>query len=40
MIGISAHFPLLAARYGLVTIGSLLVIFSVIQLLQLPRPPG
>jgi hypothetical protein len=40
LIGISGHFPLLVARYGLVTVGSLLVIFSVIQLLQLPRPPG
>lgn len=40
LIGISGHFPLLAARYGLVTVGGLLVIFSVIQLLQLPRPPG
>ena len=40
LIGISGHFPLLVARYGLVTVGGLLVVFSLIQLLQLPRPPG
>ncbi len=40
LIGISGHFPVLAARYGLVALGGVLVVFSVAQLLQLPRPPG
>jgi len=40
LIGISGHFPVLAARYGLVALGAVLVVFSLIQLLQLPRPPG
>ena len=40
LIGISGHFPVLAARYGLVALGGVLVVFSVTQLLQLPRPPG
>ena len=39
LIGISGHFPVLGTRYGLVSLGALLVIFSVIQLTQLPRPP-
>jgi hypothetical protein len=39
LIGISGHFPVLSARYGLVGLGLLLVAFSVIELLQLPRPP-
>ncbi len=40
LIGISGHFPVLGARYGLVAIGALLVLFSLIQLVQLPRPPA
>jgi hypothetical protein len=40
LIGISGHFPVLSARYGLVSLGCLLVVFSLIQLVQLPRPPG
>jgi len=39
LIGISGHFPLLTARYGLVALGGVLVVFSLTQLLQLPRPP-
>jgi hypothetical protein len=40
LIGISGHFPVLAARYGLVALGGVLVVFSLTQLLQLPRPHG
>ena len=40
LIGISGHFPLLGARYGLVAIGAVLVLFSLIQLVQLPQPPA
>jgi hypothetical protein len=29
-----------AVRYGLVSLGCLLVVFSLIRLVQLPRPPG
>lgn len=38
LVGISGHFPVLAARYGLVTVGGLLVVFALVQLLELPRP--
>jgi hypothetical protein len=40
LLGISGHFPVLTARYGLVALGGVLVLFSLIQLLELPRPPG
>ena len=40
MVGISTHFPLRAARYGLVGLASLLLVFSLVTLSQLPRPPG
>jgi hypothetical protein len=40
LVGISAHFPLRAARYGLVALGAVLLVASVIQLAQLPGPPG
>jgi hypothetical protein len=40
LVGISSHFPVPAARYGLLTIASLMLLFSVVQLLRLPVPPG
>ena len=40
LVGISGHFPLRRARYGLVAVGSLILIFAVIQLLGLPAPPA
>jgi hypothetical protein len=40
LVGISTHFPLLSARYGLVSVAGILLVFSLIQLVQLPRPPG
>ena len=39
-VGISSHFPLRQARYALIGVGTLILIFSVIQLLGLPGPPG
>jgi hypothetical protein len=39
LVGISSHFKLRGARYGLVGVGLLLLVFSVIQLLGLPGPP-
>ncbi len=39
LVGISGHFPVRQARYGLITIGVLLLLFSVIQLAELPGPP-
>jgi hypothetical protein len=39
LVGISGHFPLRRARYGLVAIGGLILVFAVIQLLGLPAPP-
>jgi hypothetical protein len=40
LVGISGHFPLRKARYGLIGIGTLILIFAVVQLLGLPAPPG
>jgi hypothetical protein len=40
LVGISAHFPLRAARYGLIALGVVLLVTSLVQLAQLPRPPG
>jgi hypothetical protein len=39
LVGISTHFPVLSARYGLVSVAGLLLVISLIQLIQLPRPP-
>src|SRR5271165_6826044 len=39
LVGISGHFPVRQGRYGLITVGGLLLVFSVIQLAELPGPP-
>jgi hypothetical protein len=39
LVGISTHFPLRVARYGLVSVATFLLAFSLILLVQLPRPP-
>jgi hypothetical protein len=39
LVGISAHFPLRAVRYGLIALGAVLLIFSLTQLAGLPGPP-
>jgi hypothetical protein len=39
LIGISGHVKLRHARYGLVTVGVVLLAFSVFQLIGLPPPP-
>jgi hypothetical protein len=40
LVGISGHFPLRQARFGLIGVGVLILLFAVVQLLGLPRPPG
>ena len=40
LIGISTHFPVRVARYGLIAMASLLLVLSLEQLSQLPWPPG
>ena len=40
LVGISTHFPLLGARYGLIGLAAVLLAVSVVQLAQLPRPPS
>jgi hypothetical protein len=40
LVGISAHFPLRAARYALIAIGAVLLVVSLVLLAQLPRPPA
>jgi hypothetical protein len=39
LVGISAHFSLSQARYGLLTVAGLILAFSIVQLLGLPGPP-
>jgi hypothetical protein len=40
LVGISTHFPLRGARYGLIGLATVLLDVAVVQLVQLPRPPG
>jgi len=40
LVGISTQFPLHGVRYGLVAVGAVLLVFSIVQLAQLPGPPG
>jgi hypothetical protein len=40
LVGISGHFRIRQARYGLIGVGGLLLAFAVIQLLGLPGPPA
>ncbi len=40
LLGISGHFPVRSARYGLIGVGSILIIYSVVQMLGLPGPPS
>jgi hypothetical protein len=39
LVGISRHFKLRIARYGIVGVGVLLLVFSVVQLIGLSPPP-
>jgi hypothetical protein len=39
LVGISAHFPLPGVRYGLIGVGMLTLIASIVQLALLPGPP-
>ncbi len=38
LIGISSHFPIKAARYGLTVVGVAILLFAIVQLLSFPRP--
>jgi hypothetical protein len=40
LVGISSHFPARGGRYGLIFIGVLILVFSVIQLADLPGLPS
>ena len=40
LVGISTHFPVRGARYGLIVVGAAVLVASLVQLAQLPRPPG
>lgn len=40
LVGISAHFPLRIARYGLIGLGVVLLVVSLVQVARLPRPPA
>ena len=39
LVGISTHFPLRGVRYALVGLGAVLLVVSLVQLAELPRPP-
>ena len=38
LVGISTHFPVRGARYGLIAVGTAVLVFSLVQLVQLPVP--
>jgi hypothetical protein len=38
LVGISTHFPIRGVRYGLIGLGAVLLVLSLVQLAQLPRP--
>lgn len=40
LVGIGGHFRIRSARLGLIGVGTLLLIFAVVQLLSHPGPPG
>jgi hypothetical protein len=40
LVGISTQFPLRGVRYGLIGLGGVLLVVSVVLLSQLDRPPG
>jgi hypothetical protein len=39
LVGISTHFPLRGVRYALIVLGAVVLIVSLAQLTQIPRPP-
>jgi hypothetical protein len=39
LLGISGHFKVRAARTGLISIGGVILAFSVISLILAPKPP-
>ena len=39
LVGISGHFRVRSARYGLVTVGVIMLTVAVVQLIALPKPP-
>jgi hypothetical protein len=38
LVGISTQFPVRAARYGLIAISGVILVFAVVQLVTLPKP--
>ncbi len=40
IVGISSHFPLRGARYGMIVVASILLIVALVQMLSLPGPPA
>jgi hypothetical protein len=40
LVGISTHFPVRGARYGLIALCAAVLVASLVQLAQLPRPPA
>jgi hypothetical protein len=39
LVGVSTQFPVRAARYGLLGVGGVILVFSIVQLVILPKPP-
>jgi hypothetical protein len=40
LVGIASHFQVRQARLGLIAVAGVMLVFSVVQLLELPGPPG
>jgi hypothetical protein len=39
LVGISRHFPLRSARYGLISVGTLILFVAIVSLILAPKPP-
>ena len=40
LVGISSHFPSRGARCGLIALSAAVLLVTLVQLAQLPRPPS
>jgi hypothetical protein len=40
LVGVSRHFRVRAARTGLVVVGGVILVFSIILLILAPKPPA
>ena len=39
LVGISSHFPIRGVRFGLIGLGTVLLLFAAVEIVLLPPPP-